>query len=84
MAAAVASDVGRAPAADSTGGITYKNGLGGNPLKYLDPKRQNLTANRHNWSADRQKSLALVSDDCQCVVRISTTGEVSYDGGTTQ
>jgi hypothetical protein len=37
-------------------------------LILLDPNRHDLSGGRHNQSEKRQKSLARLSDICQCVV----------------
>jgi len=48
--------------------LKYKKGHGRNLLILLDPNRHDLSGDRHDRSANRQKALALLSVICQCVV----------------
>lgn len=48
--------------------LEYKKDHGRNLLILLDPNRHDLSGGRHNRSENRQKSLARLSDICQCVV----------------
>jgi hypothetical protein len=46
----------------------YKKGERLKRLKFLDPKRQFQTVNRHDWSVNRQNLLALLSFVCHTPV----------------
>jgi hypothetical protein len=48
------------------GVFSYKKGERGNPLLFLNRKRQILTVLRHIRTVNRQKPLALLSVMCQC------------------
>jgi hypothetical protein len=57
----------------------YKKGERPKCLKFLDPKRQFRSVNRHDRSVDRQNLLALLSFVCHAPVCLVTELEHDYD-----
>src|SRR5579884_4458081 len=64
--------------------LIYKKGDPLNRLRFLEPKRQVLSADRQDQSGDRQKPLALLSVLCQGRDSQPTTSEGQNDGRSTE
>lgn len=76
---------GRAAAAlDGCWVLIYKKGEPLNRLRFLEPKRQDLSADRQDQSGDRQKPLVLLSAVCQVRDSQTTNTEEEKDGRSTE
>ncbi|OWY73128.1 hypothetical protein B7486_01915 [cyanobacterium TDX16] len=82
-AAAVASALGARAVGGSCALFSSKKEQGRKSLIFLNRKRHELTGDRHDRSLNRQKTLALLSLVCQCVVCLQTNLEVENDGSAT-